>query len=273
MPNDSASADRVTQLRTPRHARVPAWVIERCDGNVNALAVYVALAARADADRACTPMLDSLAATLRCSERTVQRGVAALRSMGLVDTQRIVDSNGRRIGTHYVLAWSDADHLTDVSGGVVVDDNGDADVDAYTTPVSGGTRSYPLEQTDALRASDDTDTRDVAERDTTPTPNRARARDELWDALMDACGVETATITASARGAYNRACRDLRVIGATPDEVYRRSLMYRRKWPAVSLTPTALARRWAEIATDDVRLNESQSGVERVFDAIEGAGR
>lgn len=73
-----------------------------------------------------------------------------------------------------------------------------------------------------------------------------RARDEIWDTLLDACGVDPDNIPTSARGAYNRAVKDLRDIGATPGEIRRRAAIFRGQWRDVSLTPTALARRWPE---------------------------
>lgn len=76
-------------------------------------------------------------------------------------------------------------------------------------------------------------------------PKQARKADPLWDALMAACRVE-GEIPKSARGAYNRARSDLAAVGATPEEIHRRAKVYRQQWPKVSLTPTALARRWAE---------------------------
>lgn len=78
-------------------------------------------------------------------------------------------------------------------------------------------------------------------------PRELARRDDVWDALMDACDVEQ-PITTSARGAYNRAAKDLRSARATPDEISRRAAVFRHRWPEASLTPTALARRWAECA-------------------------
>lgn len=84
---------------------------------------------------------------------------------------------------------------------------------------------------------------------TTTTPATTRPRDLLWDAVMFACEIDPATISASARGAYNRAIRDLRAIDATPEQVAEKAAGWRRSWSAVTMTPTALARRWSEIPT------------------------
>lgn len=89
------------------------------------------------------------------------------------------------------------------------------------------------------------DTSPVATGSLAPLPAQ-RKPDHLWDAVMVACGVEPADITDASRGAYNRAVGDLRKLDVLPDEVHHRAAAYRLRWPDASLTPTALARRWAE---------------------------
>lgn len=77
-------------------------------------------------------------------------------------------------------------------------------------------------------------------------PDGAKKRDLTWDALLQACGIPlTAEIPSSARGAYNKACKDLKAIGATPEQIEAHAAAYRRKW-STELTPTALVRRWNE---------------------------
>lgn len=103
----------------------------------------------------------------------------------------------------------------------------------------------------------------------TSTPTRSgRSRDLLWEAVLDACGIDQAQITKSARGAYNAAVRDLRSMGATPEQVAVKAENWRRHWSAVTLTPTALARRWAEIP-DRAPASASMNALAR-FAAAEG---
>ena len=64
---------------------------------------------------------------------------------------------------------------------------------------------------------------------------------------MAVCGVDTASVTASSRGAYNRAVGDLRRVAATPAEVSRRGRRWSQVFPGAALTPPALARHWAEL--------------------------
>ena len=88
---------------------------------------------------------------------------------------------------------------------------------------------------------------------------RNRPRDELWDALMAACGIDTTAIPKSARGAYNTAVADLRHIGATPAQITLRAHRYRHLWPNASLTPTALARRWSELSDGATKTNTANT--------------
>lgn len=81
----------------------------------------------------------------------------------------------------------------------------------------------------------------------TSAPAVGRARDEVWDALMAACRIDTTAIPGPARGAYNRAVRELRSIDATPEQIAAKAAAFRRTWPTVSMTPTALVRRWGEV--------------------------
>lgn len=77
-------------------------------------------------------------------------------------------------------------------------------------------------------------------------PKKPRKRDEIWDAVIQSCGLEGEKPTESARGAWNRAVSQLKKVDATPDEIHARAKAYRRKWPNISLTPSALARNWSE---------------------------
>lgn len=77
-----------------------------------------------------------------------------------------------------------------------------------------------------------------------PIPARNK-RDAIWDAMLHVCGISGA-ITPPARGAYNKARADLAACDATPETIRQRATVFRMRWPGVSLTPTALARRWSE---------------------------
>lgn len=85
------------------------------------------------------------------------------------------------------------------------------------------------------------------ERGTGIAPRAARARDEVWDAVMYVCSIEE-PIPQSARGAYNTAVSALKGVGASPLDIESRATEHLRRWPNASLTPTSLSRHWAELA-------------------------
>ena len=66
-----------------------------------------------------------------------------------------------------------------------------------------------------------------------------------------------------------RALKDLREVGASPDDIHSRADTYRSKWPDVSLTPSALARRWAECGVQKGRKSEPK-GFDGIRSAING---
>lgn len=84
-------------------------------------------------------------------------------------------------------------------------------------------------------------------------PMRARERDLLWEAMLEACGIPAAKKpTKPERAAWNAALKALKDVGATPDLIRARGKAFRRKWPTSTLTPSALARRWTECISDSL---------------------
>ena len=73
---------------------------------------------------------------------------------------------------------------------------------------------------------------------TTPRP-----RDPIWEALVDELGEPA---TRSERGRRNRVVKELREVGATPDDVHARCDAARRTW-GVPLTDTALSANWTRL--------------------------
>lgn len=78
------------------------------------------------------------------------------------------------------------------------------------------------------------------------TSDDERARDELWDALISVLKERPAT--ASERGRWNKALKDLRDAGATADDIHVRAREYRKRYPDAALTPTALSSNWGSLA-------------------------
>lgn len=74
-------------------------------------------------------------------------------------------------------------------------------------------------------------------------------RDLVWEALVAVCGMDPASITKTARGQLNRACSELKAVGATPDDIAERAAVYRQVFAGMSLTASALVKHWPQLAT------------------------
>jgi len=90
-------------------------------------------------------------------------------------------------------------------------------------------------------------------------PPRPPKTDELWDTLEAELGE---AVTASERGRRNKALKELRDIGATPGEVRKRCKAYRRMWPDITLTATALAANWTTLVTKEPQVQPIEAVLE-----------
>lgn len=96
---------------------------------------------------------------------------------------------------------------------------------------------------------------------------RQRKPDLLWDAMVEACGINTATLTKNERGRINEALKQLREVSATPDDIRRKAAAYRKTWPDVSLTPTALVSHWSTLESKPGRVSKPKCECGQPFDA------
>jgi DNA-binding transcriptional MerR regulator len=93
-------------------------------------------------------------------------------------------------------------------------------------------------------------------------PKRERPPDLLWEAMVEALGKPP--LTESAKGAWRKAIKELRDAGATPDEIRAAAVAYRREWPDITITPTALAKHWhvfVGVAENDTPIGKAQRWV------------
>jgi hypothetical protein len=97
--------------------------------------------------------------------------------------------------------------------------------------------------------------------------------DDLWTAVMDACGVDTTQIPERHRSGYGRAVADLRQVGAAPSEVHRRAQVFKAKWPDATCSPHALSKHWAELNVDikAVQKRNTSAPTARSLEAIANA--
>lgn len=82
-----------------------------------------------------------------------------------------------------------------------------------------------------------------AERDVTPL----RPRDEIFDAIVEVCGIDAKQLTPAGRGPINKAVKELREVGATAGQITLRARNYRQQYRDANLTPIALAKHWASL--------------------------
>lgn len=74
-------------------------------------------------------------------------------------------------------------------------------------------------------------------------PRRARQRDELFEAIHEACGVDWREITD--HGGISTWVNLVRKVGGRPEEAAERARNYRTHFRDAALTPTALCKHWA----------------------------
>ena len=78
---------------------------------------------------------------------------------------------------------------------------------------------------------------------------RQRKPDLLFEAVIEACGIDASRMTASARGSINRAVKELREAGADPESIMPAARNYQSRYANAALTPAALAKHYPALAT------------------------
>lgn len=96
-------------------------------------------------------------------------------------------------------------------------------------------------------------------------PLAPERRDEMFEALAESCEIDWRHLTPSARGELNKATKALREAGdANPAEIRYRVGAYRRTYPSMALTPSALAKHWPALA-NGARRTEPLSTADRIL--------
>ena len=210
-------------------AQVPEWVI--CsDISDRAVRLYAMLSRRANDDHRAFPSRRYLAKSIRCSVKSVDRALEELVGIGAVTKERQFRGDRQTVNLYTLRAmmWSPV-----TRGG----DTGDA---------GGGDTADA--QNESHRNESHKNTLAAAPREEAK-PKAARPEDPLWNAMLAACGIDGTTITKTGRGQVNAALKELREIGATPADIDAKAKVYRKTWPDASLTPSALVKHWAALAT------------------------
>ena len=192
------------------------------------------------------PSLDTLGRYTLLSRSTVKRCIANLEEKGFIKKE----TGGGRKSNLYTLCI-ERDHAEIVELKLVEghSDQGQSEPPegSEETPQQG--QALDLVEVQAL----------------TPEPlyNRneteikpLKKKDEVWDAIMEACGVNAKTLNSNERGRYNKAVKLLKESGATSDEIFMRVRVYRRKFSGAAVTPIAVANHWSELDPATVAIEE-----------------
>ena len=193
------------------------------------------------------PSLDTLARYTLLSKSTVQRAIKELVSKGYLEKE---SGGGRRSNTYKILM-----NVAEVVEVNLVDDQSGQDEHGHsdhpTVSSRPGTLPAVVKQPGQALTKEPSYTRPKNE-----IEPRAKKGDEVWDAAMEACGVNAATINSNERGRYNKAVKLLKESAATAEEIHTRVKVYRRKFKGAALTPMALANHWSELDPATVKVED-----------------
>lgn len=245
----------------------PLW--KRTDMPSTVKFVAISLGDQANDEGYCWPSVGSLARRTMQNERTVQR---ALRE--LEETYQLIEvvvRPGRSNGYQFRLDKLQGD-LFELGGGTE-SPPADSHPRQDTAPAQRRGRGGPVPGEGRHTATHNRN-RTIKEPSSGDTPAGGH-RDELFEVIAQACRWPLDQLTKSSRGRINRAAKELREIGATPDQVRDRAERYRKRFPDCAITPQALTGNWGLLAdlgrppapqeTEDERLKRERQ--ERVSHA------
>ena len=175
----------------------------------------------------CFPSIDTLADETSLHHDTVKTHLAKLAAAGWISKTYDRSVKGRGTRVYYAAA----------------------------IPSTGADDPPPYESVNEdVNESDETSSRAEA-----PTMAKAQ-RDALFQSIVSACGMEYGEMTKRQQRSCAVAMAELAAVQATPEEVHRRSLIYRQKFEC-ALTPNALANQWAGLREPDTPMARAGGGV------------
>lgn len=94
----------------------------------------------------------------------------------------------------------------------------------------------------------------------TLTQRTQRKSDELWDAVIAVCRTDASAFSPAERGIANRAVKELRDMGVTPEQVRARARRWREVYPKAKLTPRGLTANWGSLAPNAAEARHTSTG-------------
>lgn len=226
------------------------WAWSQECPNATSKLVLLALADKANEDGECWPGMGTVADMAGISARQVSTHLGRLEEAGLLSRSRARRDNGTMSGYRYHLNV----HRKDASTG----SGQPVEADRHRKPTTSGSATSPPPE---VQRRNHRKPASAQEPPVNPQgtlapaepPRKPRPRDPIFDALTDACGLDPGELTKSARGAVNAAVKQLRDIGASPDQIAARARQHARLWPDATITPTSLAKNYAQLSANAPR--------------------
>ena len=196
----------------------------------------------------CFPSIDTLADETSLHHDTVKTHLAKLAAAGWISKTYDRSVKGRGTRVYYAAAIPSTGAETHPAPAET--EQGGA------RPRSTGADDPPPYESvnEDVNESDETSSRAEA-----PTMAKAQ-RDALFQSIVSACGMEYGEMTKRQQRSCAVAMAELAAVQATPEEVHRRSLIYRQKFEC-ALTPNALANQWAGLREPDTPMARAGGGV------------
>jgi hypothetical protein len=207
-----------------KFATIPHWLIE-LDLSDKAVRLYLILSKYADnADGTSYPGRGTLARLMRCHRSSVDRAVEELVNAGCI-TKQVRVQDGRYTSSLYTVKRVPPSRTH------------------AATPVA------PMQPPPSHPCDIELDPKNVEPEELLAAePPKSERRDDLFETVAEACGISLTGMTRTARGQLNKACKELREVQATPDQVKAKAKAYRAQYPNATLTPTALIKHWSSFA-------------------------
>lgn len=118
-------------------------------------------------------------------------------------------------------------------------------------------RAHPSSSAQPPVVLDDPNSPENSPENSLAPATRPRKRDDLFEAVCRATGVDWRELNGQSRGPLNKAVGAIRESSGTPTEVFRRAGEFKRKYPNAALTPNALAKHWAALGNGAPQANST----------------
>lgn len=204
--------------------QIPEWVLLHPELSPQAVRLYGVLNRYANKQGKCHPSRRTLAERTQVSVRTVARCLAELRDVGAIEVSQRFQGDSLTSSSYKVISAPPRE--TDVTRGLVMDDTTPGDMDVLENQSHLEPESFEPEKTLPVH----------------------RRSDPLFESVATVCDIDYRELTPQARGPLNVAVKQLRDLAVEPAEVQARAANWPHLFPGATLTPTALAKHWPQLA-------------------------